>query len=150
MWSQQDADFYGGEAEIRFDVGEYAHGHWQLYGFADVVRAEFDDGGKVPRIPPARLGAGVEWHWADWAANLDWIHASRQDRVADYETATPGYDLLNLDVSSGLPIGQRSSWEVYARAHNLLDEDVRNHTSFLKDQAPQIGRNFLAGVRGRF
>jgi len=149
-WSQQDASFWGGEVEVRLDLGEYDHGHWQVYGFGDMVRAEFDDNSDVPRIPPSRLGAGVEWHLGSWSSNLSWVHASRQDRVADYETPTPGYDLLDLDLIYRLPFGGRSTWELFGKGRNLLDEDVRNHTSFLKDEAPQIGRNFVMGIRGTF
>ena len=70
--------------------------------------------------------------------------------MAEYETPTPGYDLLDLDLSYRLPFGGRSTWELFAKGRNLLDEDVRNHTSFLKDEAPQIGRNFIVGLRGSF
>lgn len=149
-WSQKDADFFGGEVELRLDLGAYPHGHWQIYGFADAVRAEFSDNTYVPRIPPARLGAGVEWHLGGWVSSLGWVHASRQDRVADYETPTPGYDLLNLDLSYRLPIAVRSTWTLFGKGNNLLNEDVRNHSSFLKDEAPQIGRNFVIGLRGQF
>lgn len=149
-WSQQDADFWGGEIEVRLDLGEFLHGHWQIFGFGDVVRAEFDDHSNVPRVPPSRLGLGVEWHLDRWSSNLSWVRASRQDRVAEYETPTPGYDLLNLDLSYRLPIGARSTWDIFGKGNNVLNEDVRNHSSFLKDQAPQIGRNFVFGLRGQF
>jgi len=32
----------------------------------------------------------------------------------------------------------------------LLDEDIRNSTSYLKDEAPQIGLNVTFGVRAFF
>ena len=108
------------------------------------------DGSNVPRLPPRRIGLGVDWDKGPWAANLTWIHASAQNDLADFETRTPGYDLLNAEASWLLPFGERSEWAVYFRGHNLLDEDIRNSTSFLKDQAPQIGRNFTLGVRGAF
>lgn len=149
-WSQQDADFRGAELELNYDLGEFSTGHWQLNGFADTVRAEFTDNSNVPRIPPSRIGLGVEWDQDRWAAEMNWIHASSHTRVAEYETPTPGYDLLNADLSYLLPFDSRSEWELYLKAHNLLDEDIRNSTSFLKDQAPQIGRNFILGIRTYF
>ncbi len=150
QWSQQDADFQGAELELNYDLGEFASGHWQVSGFADTVRAEFTDNTNVPRIPPSRFGAGIEWDHNRWAAELNWIHAGSHTRTADYETPTPGYDLLNADLSYLLPFASRSEWELYLKAHNLLDEDIRNSTSFLKDQAPQIGRNFILGIRAYF
>jgi iron complex outermembrane receptor protein len=150
QWSQQDADFYGAELELRYDFGEFASGHWQLTGLADTVRAEFTDNSRVPRIPPSRYGLGLEWDRESWAATMNWIHANDHTKVAGYETSTPGYDLLNADLSWLLPTGTRAEWELYLKAHNLLDEDIRNSTSFLKDQAPQIGRNFVFGIRTYF
>jgi iron complex outermembrane receptor protein len=49
-----------------------------------------------------------------------------------------------------LPTKGRTGWEAFLKGHNLLDEDIRNSTSFLKDQAPQIGRNFTLGIRAYF
>jgi iron complex outermembrane receptor protein len=38
----------------------------------------------------------------------------------------------------------------FARANNLLDEEIRHHTSFIKDEAPRPGRNFTIGARVEF
>ena len=150
QWDQQDARFYGGELELRYDLGRFSSGHWQLLGFADLVRAEFSDNSNVPRIPPARFGLGVDWDYRGWAANVAWINASSHKRIAEYETPTPGYDLLNAEVSFLFPGDQHLQWELYLKGHNLLNEDIRNSTSFLKDQAPQIGRNFVLGLRAQY
>ena len=39
---------------------------------------------------------------------------------------------------------------VFAEAHNLTDAEAREHASFLKDIAPQAGRNLRVGVTYRF
>ena len=150
QWSQQDASFYGGELELRYDLGRFDSGHWQLFGFADLVRAEFKDNSNVPRIPPVRFGLGADWDLRGWAANVTWINASSHTRIAEYETPTPGYDLLNAELSYLFQSDNRSEWELYLKGHNLLNEEIRNSTSFLKDQAPQIGRNFVLGLRLRY
>ncbi len=150
QWSQQDATFYGGELELRYDLGSFNSGHWQFFGFADLVRAGFKDNTDVPRIPPVRFGLGADWDLADWAANVTWINASSHTRVAEYETPTPGYNLFNAEVSYLFGGAGRAQWQVYLKGHNLLNEDIRNSTSFLKDQAPQIGRNFILGLRMRY
>ena len=150
QWSQQDASFYGGELELRYDLGRFDSGHWQLFGFADLVRAEFKDNSNVPRIPPVRFGLGADWDLHGWAANVTWINASSHTRIAEYETPTPGYDLLNTELSYLFQSDNRSKWELYLKGHNLLNEEIRNSTSFLKDQAPQIGRNFVLGLRLRY
>lgn len=149
-WSQQDATFYGGELELRYDLGGTDSGHWQIFGFADLVRAEFKDNTNVPRIPPVRFGLGADWDLRGWAANVTWINASSHTRIAEYETPTPGYNLLNAEMSYLFAGSSRAQWEAYLKGHNLLNEDIRNSTSFLKDQAPQIGRNFVLGLRVRY
>lgn len=150
QWSQQDATFYGGELELRYDLGGFNSGHWQMFGFADLVRADFKDNTNVPRIPPVRFGLGVDWDLANWAANVTWINASSHTRIAEYETPTPGYNLLNAELSYLFGGESRAQSEVYLKGHNLLNEDIRNSTSFLKNQAPQIGRNFVVGLRMRY
>lgn len=147
LWSQQDARFVGGEIELRYDLGRFASGHWQVFGFLDTVRAKLDDGQRVPLMPPARLGLGTDWDRGNWAGSLLWIHAADHDRVADFETPTPGYNLLNAELSWMLPGQGQVEWQLFLKASNLLDEDIRNSTSYLKDQAPQAGRNFVLGLR---
>lgn len=149
-WSQQDAEFTGGEIEVRWDVASNETGHWQLFGFYDRVKAELADGSNVPRIPPQRFGLGVDWDRSAWAGNITWINADSHTDTAEFETPTPGYDLLNAELSYRFPLGDRSMVEIYLKGKNLLDEDIRNSTSLLKDQAPQIGRNYILGARFAF
>jgi iron complex outermembrane receptor protein len=150
LWSQQDADFVGAEVEVRYDIGHYDSGHWWVFGLFDTVDGELDDGQNVPLMPPTRFGLGLDWHYTGWTANVTWIWADDHSDVAEYETPTPGYNLLNADLTWQLPWAERSTWELFLRGRNLLDEDIRNSTSYLKDQAPQIGRNFVFGVRAAF
>jgi iron complex outermembrane receptor protein len=154
-WSQQDARFTGAELELRWDIGHLDSGHWQLFGFHDRVRARLDDDSAVPLIPPQRTGFGVDWDRQSWAGNITWIKASAHNDTAEFETPTPGYELLNAEVSyrylpSGGGWAERVELEFFLRGHNLLDEEIRNSTSFLKDLAPQIGRNWIFGVRSLF
>ena len=147
LWSQQDADFVGAELELRYDIGHYDSGHWWVFGLFDYVDGELADGHNVPLMPPMRIGGGLDWHRGAWQANLTWIHADDHSDVADYETPTPGYDLLNAELTWRLPFIEGTEWDLFLKGHNLLDEDIRNSTSYLKDQAPQIGRNFVLGLR---
>ena len=43
-----------------------------------------------------------------------------------------------------------NAWEVFLDGSNLLDEEARPHTSFLKDLVPLPGRGFAFGVRTFF
>ena len=104
----------------------------------------------MPRIPPQRLGLGADWDHRSWAGNLIWIRAGDHSDTAEYETPTPGYDMLNAEISYRFGFDSGAGMELYLKGQNLLNEDIRNSTSFLKDQAPQIGKNFVLGVRLSF
>jgi len=150
LWQQQGADFIGGEVELRYDFEPGRYGHWQVFGFGDIVDGELSDNTDVPLAPPARIGMGLDWDKGGMAAYLLWIHAYKQDNVAPLETPTPGYDLLNAEVSYTVATGEQLEFQVYLQGQNLLDEDIRNSTSTLKDYAPQIGINAVFGVRAYF
>lgn len=148
-YTQQDAVFSGFEAEI---IGVLAEGDWgRLDGrlFGDSVTARFNDGSRVPRLPPRRNGAALAYTHMDWSAQLTWARHADQDAVAALEAPTPGYDMVDAEISRRLDIGT-SGWIVFARASNLLDEDARRHTSFLKELVPLPGRGIELGARIQF
>ena len=149
QWSQQDADLSGIEAEGVYTFAETDYGVWRINGMFDMVRAELDDGSDVPRTPPTRFGAGVDWSNSNWFAGLKVIRYDDQDRVAEFEEPTAGYTLVNADVSYKFNTNG-SGFELYLKGRNLTDKDARNHTSFLKEVAPLPGRNFILGVRWRY
>lgn len=150
IWRQQGATFTGAEVELRYDFEENASGHWQVFGFGDIVNGKLDNNTYAPLQPPKRLALGLDWDRQRWAANMVWIHAFAQDHTAPLETRTPGYDMLNAELVYTGQSYKRLDWEIYLKGQNLLNDDVRNSTSYLKDQAPQIGRNFIFGVRAYF
>ena len=150
VWSQQDADFIGGEIELSYNVEPNRFGHWRFSGFGDIVEGKLSNNSNVPLQPPARVGMEADWDYQGLAANVTWIHAYKQDNTAAFETDTPGYDLLNSELVYSMPGSGEIDWQVYIQGQNLLDEDVRNSASSLKDHAPQIGRNVILGVRMYF
>ena len=117
--------------------------------FGDYVRAEFDEGGDLPRIPAGRLGVRGDVARGDWSGNLEYVRVFEQDAVADFETKTPGYDMVNGTLAYDFTAGGFAS-QVFVRGTNLLDEQALNHASFIADAAPLRGRNFAVGLRTRF
>lgn len=149
---QRDATFSGIEAEITFPFEferESGRRHVDLSLFGDYVKAESDGGGNVPRIPPLRLGAEVAWLRDLWSLKLRVTGVDDQDRIADNETATAGYTLVDLYFDYHLPAGGGEA-VLFVKGSNLLDEEIRNHASLIKDFAPEPGIGFEAGVRYRF
>ena len=142
---QDTALFYGLEAESRFDLFNDARGHLDLRIWGDWVRAKLVDAGDLPRIPPGRLGAGLEYNRGPWHLDTDAMHVFGQDRTGVLEDATGGYTLIAAGFSRDLEFG-RFDGVVYLRGTNLLDETARRHTSFLKDRAPLPGRALTLGI----
>ena len=103
----------------------------------------------LPRIPPLRAGAVLRYDTGPWNIGISLRHSFWQDRVAPGETETAGYTLAGADVSYRFT-RSRVEWELFARGSNLMDEDARISTSFLKDIAPLPGRSATLGLRLTF
>jgi iron complex outermembrane receptor protein len=43
-----------------------------------------------------------------------------------------------------------SEYRIDLKANNVLDEEIRQHTSFVKEQAPQPGRNISLALGVKF
>ena len=98
----------------------------------------------MPRIPPHRVGAGIYYRDINWFARVGFLHAFNQNRIGENETPTDGYTLLNADLAYTFKLdgqgGVIPEMTIGLKGENLLDEDVRNHVSFLKDDVLQPGR----------
>ena len=141
------ATFIGVDGEIRHRFND----QFALSVFGDYVRAKLkDDGGDLPRIPAGRLGARADAHVGPFTADAEVYRVFEQGRVADYETRTPGYYMLNATLAYRLDLGGERSAEVFVRGTNLTDELAYNHTSFIKNASPLRGRNFVFGLRTAF
>ncbi|MEO5962700.1 MAG: TonB-dependent receptor [Thermomonas sp.] len=146
QWSQSNASFRGLEGEATFHLADTDQGDWDLRVFGDTVRATLGNGGNVPRIPPSRLGAQLRWEHAGWRAALGATRNNRQDKLAQNETATAGYTLVDAHATRHFDAGNLS-WEVFADASNLTNQTARVHTSFLKDAVVLPGRAVSFGAR---
>ncbi|MFT3762388.1 MAG: TonB-dependent receptor [Pseudoxanthomonas sp.] len=150
QWTQADAKFHGFEGEATFHLADSATaGAWDLRVFGDTVRAKLKDGGNLPRIAPSRFGAQLRWEGDAWRASLGATRYQRQDKVAEDETPTAGYTLVDAHLAWHIDSG-RTAWEVFLDGNNLADQDARVHTSFLKDDVMLPGRNWSFGVRAFF
>jgi iron complex outermembrane receptor protein len=143
-YQQRNATFYGVELLSELDIGRVWRGTWGIDGRYDLVRASLDDaeGGNVARIPPHRAGAGVYYRDSIWFARLGFLHAFDQNRIGEGETPTEGYTLLNAELAYTFKLDRAFAPEmtIGLKGENLLDDDVRNHVSFKKDEVLEPGR----------
>jgi iron complex outermembrane receptor protein len=116
---------------------------------ADYVHAKEKDSNEyLPRIAPLRLGAGLQYQLNKFSAKLDVLRAFKQDKTANNELATDGYTNVSALVAYKLPT--KLNLELFAKANNLLNDEIREHASFLKDISLAGERSLLIGLRGDF
>jgi iron complex outermembrane recepter protein len=116
---------------------------------ADYVHAEDSSGEPLPRITPFRYGVSLNYESEHWTASIEGWRVDAQNRVAEFETPTPGYTFLNASVGYKFQWGRTYNY-VFARGTNLLDAEGRDHLSFLKEVLPLPGRGVVVGLRTTF
>ena len=145
-FSQANARFVGGEAQVDLAVHPFI---WLNFGM-DTVNAELARSGTpLPRIPPRRGRFGIDARYKGLAFNPKVVVASAQSRIYPTETRTAGYAVVNLDASY-----------IYAQSHhahvfaltvfNAGNQLYRNHLSFIKDLASEMGRGIRFSYSLRF
>jgi len=140
-YMQEDAEFDGYEIEFgrTFAVGS---GELDLSFGRDVVNAEFLDGHYVPRMNPARNIYSLSYKQDDLLFNLSLKDVEKQNDVAEGETVTDGYQMLNSRLTKTYKMSNDRYLKVTLFGNNLLDEVARNHSSFVKNEVPLSGRNY--------
>lgn len=145
LFTAADVILHGLEAQYVWQMND----PFKLTLQGDYIRARLQGGGDLPRTPPLRMAAELAYEHDAISADLRATRYFKQDKVAEMEQATAGYTLVDASVSYRLNVGMQEL-TVYLKGQNLTDQDVRVHTSFLKDLAPLPGRSLAVGVRGRF
>ena len=150
-YQQEDTRFQGIEFEARSTLLSGASSQLDLKLFGDTIRGKIDSVGDVPRLPPWRIGAKLNYKLADWSSYISVINASSQDKPGNFETVTAGYTRWDLGVDYRLPLGQEDrSLLLFVNAKNITDQEIRLSTSFLRNYAPEAGRSIIAGARYTF
>jgi iron complex outermembrane receptor protein len=149
QYLQQDADFWGVEAELTYPLVETGSLRLLTDLSASYVEAELADGSAVPRIPPLSLLGALEAQTDafDVRGEVQWF--AEQDRIATFETPTDDFALVNALVA-WRPLRDNRNVTVQLAADNIFEVTGRRHASFTKDFVPLIGRNFRASVRLSF
>ena len=150
-------------------------GDWDLRVFGDYVKAELDgsgsrradiavphgdhshdysvdlaNGGYLPRIAPARIGADLRWARDGWRASLGAIRYGSQKDVALNEAPSAGYTLVDAHLAYRWDRNGSNSYELFLDGSNLTNREARPHTSLLRDYSPLPGRGVAFGIRAWF
>lgn len=134
--------------EARFDAALHK-AVWLNLGL-DYVNAELaSTNTPLPRIPPLRGRVGFEFRYKGLLLNPEVVMANRQDRIFPTETPTAGYAVLNLS-GSYLFAQQHAAHIISFNFFNMGDQLYRNHLSFIKEFAPEMGRGLRVTYTVRF
>ena len=143
---QADARFLGMDGEASVLVEDTI---WVNAGFGIVdARLQATDEA-LPRIPPLKGRISVDVPFRGLTLSPELVLAAEQREVFRDETATNGYAVVNFKASYVWP-GQHEAHMFTLTLHNLTNELYRNHSSFIKDFAPELGRGFRIGYSVRF
>ena len=149
QYNQDDLFMYGFETSLDVNLFKGNHGQLDLNLFADYVRAELDDGGNLSRISPARFGSGLNYNYKKFKYGINFTNIFEQKNNGRLETDTDGYSVLNMNANYNLLSGKQDL-NIFLKMTNILDEDGRLHTSFIKDRAPIMGRSLMVGLQVNF
>jgi iron complex outermembrane recepter protein len=132
-----DSTLQGIESHVDLVVSQWV----ALEGGLDYVRGELTSSGlPLPRMPPLRGRAGLRLQHNAFQAGFDAIVIANQERVFTLETPTGGANLLKL--FAAYSFGTKATNTITARLDNATNELYHNHLNYLKDLAPEVGRNF--------
>jgi iron complex outermembrane receptor protein len=116
----------------------------------DYVNAELTSTNTpLPRIPPLRGRVGLEFRYKGLLLNPEVVMANHQDRLFPSETPTAGYAVFNLS-GSYLFAQQHAAHIISFNFFNAGDTLYRNHLSFIKEFAPEMGRGLRVTYTVRF
>ncbi|MFX0557101.1 TonB-dependent receptor [Maribacter sp. CXY002] len=151
LYLQQDARLYGMEAGI------HIHPHpldWlHLESNYSAVRGKLEEGADLPLIPANNWTNTLRF---TFESNKNYFKNSygfltlrsffEQDKVSDFETPTPSYNLFNIGLGTTLSISNQDI-NLKLSANNVFDENYVSHLSRLKsDGISNIGRNINLGI----
>jgi iron complex outermembrane recepter protein len=142
FYRQRDATFWGFEAQAHLPLWSVADGNVGVDAQADYVRAEFDAGGNVPRIPPLRYGGGLFFERNGLELRAGLLHTTSQNEVALNEEPTDGYTMVNASAVFRVYDGDAGAMNVSLSGSNLTDERAHNHVSLTKEFVELPGRSF--------
>ena len=142
---QEDATLEGYEFEVG-STYELANGTLDISFGRDVVEGKLEAGGYIPRMAPARNFYSASYTSNGYTYSAVLKDVADHEDVAEDETMTDGYKMLNLRVGKEYEI-LGANLKVSAFANNVLDQVARNSTSFAKDAVPLPGRNVGLNIR---
>ena len=145
-YQQGDSRFVGAE----FRVDSSLHENLWLNLGLDLVDAKLTHLNQpLPRIPPIKGRIGLDFRHHGFSFRPQLVMAGRQDQLSPMETPTAGYTVLDLKASYTIP-SRHFLHQFAVNVYNVGDRLYRNHLSFIKELAPEIGRGIRVSYTVKF
>ena len=149
VYLQQDATYYGVEAEVSVPLVETDAFSVIGEASAEYVKAELADGSPVPRIPPLGLAGALTLRTGPFDIRGEVEYSGEQDDVPAFESTTDAFTFVNASVA-WRPLRGNQSVTLLAKVDNIFDQQGRRASSFTRDYVPLPGRNFSVSARLSF
>ena len=148
-YQQQDATYYGLEAQISAPFVEGDDFSLTGEASAEYVKAELADGSPVPRIPPLGLTGALTAKTGPIELRGEVQYFGKQDDVPAFESTTDAFTYVNASVA-WRPLRGNENVTLLAKVDNIFDVEGRRATSFTRDFIPMAGRNLSVSARFSF
>jgi len=144
-----EAEFYGFELSADFQLHPRINVGGNLsHTRADRVVSEeeqsvtgfTDDTRPLPMIPPVQGSVFLKYNRGSLTATTRIVMTGEQTRLAEFETKTGGYSLLNASLQYRID-QSKLLHTITLSGKNLLNTTYRNHLSRIKDVFPEPGRS---------
>lgn len=156
-YEQQDAHFYGYEAEVGLPLQIPGVRKFRASVFADQVRGMLDDNTHVPRLTPARHGLLIQAGMGKWDGDIRLTHVRAQKRSGTMPTGegnemmpepgTDSYNKVDIALRRSIEVPNWFTGDLFINMRNVTNAEIRNSTSFLRYYTPELGRNIEIGMR---
>lgn len=150
QFTQVDTSFTGLESELTWHAMHEGDNYFDVGFLVDWVNTDIKDSrNDLPRIPPIRAGVRMLYGFKNWRLSSSLRHSFKQDETALFEEESPAFTNWSASLLVDLPI-ENGVWHLIISGDNLLDEEIRPHTSPIKDVAPAPGRHFRVQLSASF
>lgn len=146
--TQRNAELNGYELAITQKLGELGQVALAANLAIDYVRGKYASGGNVPRMPPLSTTLGIKANIGGLSLDANVQMLEKQTKIAAFETPTDSANIVNF--GAAYRPANLQNWLFHFEVQNLNDEEVREHTSVLKDFLPRPGRRLSLSARYTF
>lgn len=145
---QKDAEITGFEFQASNEFGTIGNAKIKGDFAIDYVKGEYVSGGNIARMPPLSYIIGIEAALNELKTRAELQYLADQNELAEFETKTDTATIINLSMNYSPK--SLSHLDIRLMVNNLTNQEIREHSSVLKDLLPKPGRSIRFGIHYKF